>query len=199
MDMMDEIWFPQVESILREFDALRRQSTQHVSLVVFMRGVYGIGKTTFARLLQVGAEAMMLWFRMVSDADMYETPVGYQYDEALAGDAGNRSFHWFVAGLNASYDVIVVDNTNARKNEYQAYLDQATSRNCLVKIVNFACEDIAEAREMSERGMKTMSLEHVAQRYQDFVHGEAEIEQDPDLRPLVVHVFPRRLSVLEEE
>lgn len=190
---MDEIVHTEVESIIEELQDARDEAhvagREVVRLVVIMRGVYGTGKTTFARLLQVYGEAMGMTVRVCSTSDTHDTPAGYRFDRTRVVEAVNDCFTWFIGALDAEHDVIVIDNNNTAVDEFEDYIAMAISRNYSVQFATFQC-GVNDVERYNARSRKRVSPGDARLSYDAFVASEP-IVQARWPRLVNRHVLPR--------
>jgi uridine kinase len=100
--------------------------------VIIVRGVSGVGKTTFANIV---AEP-----KVVCTADDYFEQGGkYNFDPTKLGEAHKQSMNRFDQALmNPAVKNIVVANTNVKPTDYQYYVDKANEAG--VKVIYVVLE-----------------------------------------------------------
>jgi uridine kinase len=107
-------------------------NTNQDKTVIIVRGVSGVGKTTFANIV---AEP-----KIVCTADDYFEQNGkYNFDPTKLGDAHRQSMSRFDQALiNPSIKNIVVANTNVKPSDYRYYVDKANEAG--VKVIYVVLE-----------------------------------------------------------
>lgn len=110
-------------------------------LVVILRGFPGSGKSSLANLLrkQVPSE-------IVSADDNWMGPDGLQ----VAHEHCHQAFLGF---LKARRSVVIVDNTNVRKQDYSFYWSRAESEGYAVVLLEMVCESTTELEQLRKRSV----------------------------------------------
>lgn len=103
------------KDIIKIYENLHNQE----KTVIIVRGVSGVGKTTFANIV---AEP-----KVVCTADDYFEQDGkYNFDPTKLGEAHRQSMSRFDQALsNPNVKNIVVANTNVKPSDYRYYVDKA--------------------------------------------------------------------------
>lgn len=122
--------------------------------VMFMRGIPGSGKSTYARKSVEDASALGFTTALLSTDDQFVDPLTgeYKFDSAMLGWAHSRNFKRFLDELAFGFQtqtrtLIVVDNTNIRCWEVSPYVLAAQAFGHSVKIVRVVCDvEVAAAR-----------------------------------------------------
>lgn len=107
-------------------------NTNQDKTVIIVRGVSGVGKTTFANIV---AEP-----KVVCTADDYFEQDGkYNFDPNKLGEAHKQSMDRFKEALyNPNVKNIVVANTNTKPRDYAYYVDKANAAG--VKVIYVVLE-----------------------------------------------------------
>lgn len=126
--------------------------------VIIMRGIAGSGKTTYVR--KHFPEAFV-----VSADHFFERDGEYRYDRVKAGEAHADCFARFCAAVEQRKPLIVVDNTNTQRWEFERYLYHAIDHGYEVRTVALTCEsDVAVDRNV--HGVPKEAVYRMAQRMQ---------------------------------
>ena len=141
-------------------------------LVIVLRGLSGSGKSTFAAYLRQQCNESTQLHRdgrvniRVCSADYFFQDLG-GFDASRLPEAHYECMRSFDHALgDPLVDVIVVDNTNVRPDEYQAYVERATNENC--NVVTFRCLHRLEAEVLADRGHRQLSDDHIRRRFLEF-------------------------------
>jgi hypothetical protein len=124
-------------------------SNQLLRQVIILRGIPGSGKSHYARSLGItfrvprttGKIDLLRIPAVVCSADDYfiDPRTGqYRFDRQRLGDAHRSCRAAFLDAVRAQEPLVVVDNTNSARWEYQQYFDLAQAYGYEVKIVEFA-------------------------------------------------------------
>ncbi|KAK1929266.1 NEDD4-binding protein 2-like 2 [Phytophthora citrophthora] len=130
-------------------------------VVVILRGIPGSGKSTLGREIEVICRQRGVAFTACSADFFFETPKGYVFDVSKLGSAHSECKAGFtkaihgdiprVGGGRATQHVVLVDNTNTQRWEYETYENIAMSRGSHVHIVEMRSEDALMAYRMGQR------------------------------------------------
>lgn len=130
-----------------------------------MRGVSGSGKSTKARELCEG------YGSVVCSADEYFMADGeYKFDPAKLGQAHAWCQGRFSAALEANVDVVVVDNTNTRRWEYERYVKLAEKAGYEVELVKVGSLDEESLKLYADRnrhGVGPDIIQKQAERFEE--------------------------------
>ncbi|HEY9582775.1 MAG TPA: ATP-binding protein [Candidatus Paceibacterota bacterium] len=88
-------------------------------IVYIMRGISGSGKSTLARKL-AGTEGVIH-----STDDYFVVNGEYVHDPSKTRENHERNKEAFIKSLAEGKPIVIVDNTNAQRFEYEPYLDLA--------------------------------------------------------------------------
>lgn len=134
--------------------------------VVIMRGPSGSGKSTYAKKRYFGAV-------IVSADDFFTDTIGdYHFDPTRLGEAHQDCFCRFIDALITEVPVIVVDNTNIRRWQYDSYLKLAMNYGYEITILEFMPKTIDDLRLCASGNAHDVPAAVVAQMCLDF-------EEDP--------------------
>ena len=161
--------------------------------VVIMRGLPGSGKSRYVKAL-LEAEAKTsghTYISTVCSADkFFDKPVDeivpatgevlkttiYDFNPTKLPEAHSACMRGFVEALKLGVGLIVVDNTNIHKWEYQNYVSVATLAGYQVEIVEFRATTIEEVKTCIRRNTHKVPANVIAL---------AAVEFEPDERAVV--------------
>jgi len=138
--------------------------------LIILRGLPGSGKSTYAKEL-----ANKLWEGglacKICSADYYfERPDGvYDFNPRLLKNAHNFCEQQVKESMQTNYSIIIIDNTNTRKWEYQKYIDMANKHgyNIEEKIIGgFSEEKIKEYAGRNIHGVPYEKIKEMAERFE---------------------------------
>jgi tRNA uridine 5-carbamoylmethylation protein Kti12 len=91
--------------------------------VVILRGEPGSGKTTEARRLERRARVFYDRVAIHSTNDYFEQE--RRFDSQRLGEFHERNFNAFVRSLRSGIELVIVDNCNSQRWEYERYVEAA--------------------------------------------------------------------------
>ncbi|MFH0952355.1 MAG: ATP-binding protein [Patescibacteria group bacterium] len=115
-----------------------------MKIVYIMRGVSGSGKSTVAKIL-AGENGV------IHSTDDYLSANGkYVHDPALVPGLHKKNYEAFCRSLRQEIPVVVCDNTNGKRWEFQRYIEAAKKEGYWVAVVTMSHPDpeIAAARNV---------------------------------------------------
>jgi hypothetical protein len=123
---------------------------------VIMRGISGSGKSTRATQICTMTRSAVV----CSADDFFVGHDGvYRFDRRRVRDAHAACMKRFLAALNASATLVVVDNTNTRYWEYKEYEAAACAHGYVVRFEEARCSSEAQARTFNARNAHGVPLE----------------------------------------
>ena len=171
-------------------------SEQTPKRVYILRGPSGAGKTTWTNQLsrdlglQVTVCSADHFFERVEkniagpDGEMNDALV-YDFDVKKLPEAHQRCMQAFLLALLEEHPVVVVDNTNERRWEYQNYELAARLAGYEIQIVDFIPRTIDEVRACAARNRHGVPLSVVATK-------AAAMERDTRATQVRIHMEPKR-------
>lgn len=128
--------------------------------LIILRGPSGFGKSTYAATMRAGA---------ICSADNYFVHNGvYNFDASKLSEAHQQCLQSCIAAMKEKKELIVVDNTNTKKWEYEKYIEAAKNLNYCTEIIEFiACCD-EHALELAKRNVHKVPTEIVMRQYNRF-------------------------------
>jgi hypothetical protein len=134
------------QEVFERLDLLTQASSTPLGLVVILRGVPGIGKSTLAKKIWLWCEQNNLSC-CICNADIWMVEAnGYNWDRYELTNADNHCKSRFMLAMAAKTNVIVIDNTNLDRTEYKWYEDHLDADNYEAQCIEIDCEDIRAAR-----------------------------------------------------
>ena len=122
-----------------------------LGLVVILRGVPGIGKSTLAKKIRTWCLENDMTC-VICNADIWMMRAnGYNWDPNQLVHAHNHCKGRFVLAMAAETDVIVIDNTNLHRAHYEWYVNHLDVENYEVQCIEIDCQNLDAARLASAR------------------------------------------------
>ena len=144
--------------------------------VYILRGPSGCGKSSWTQKLRedLGANSLTPEVKVTTvSADFFFTRGGeYDFDVKKLPEAHQWCLNQFLLALREEIPVIVVDNTNERKWEYENFILAAELAGYEVEIMEWAVTTISHMRACAERNKHNVPLALIAKK-------AASIEEDP--------------------
>ncbi|KAJ0403490.1 hypothetical protein ATCC90586_007034 [Pythium insidiosum] len=173
-DPLAAVRYPELVSLVDEMlEAFEKTGS---SQVVILRGVPGSGKSSLGREIATiahdrGAETV------VCSADLhFETPRGYVFDPkelTRAHERAQASFADAISGIGKRRaKIVVVDNTNTQRWEYETYENAARQANCGVHILEMRCPDVPTCLRMAQRNSHGVPAVKVIAMFQRWEHDD---------------------------
>ncbi|KAI9909417.1 hypothetical protein PsorP6_014491 [Peronosclerospora sorghi] len=137
-------------------------------IVIILRGIPGSGKSTLRREIKRISAQQGVTFTSCSADDFFETKRGYVFESQKLGAVHNKCkavFKTAVHGVSSRQHIVLVDNTNTQRWEYQPYEDIATKFGCQVHIVELKCPDVLAAYRMSKRNSHGVPTDKVVSMF----------------------------------
>ena len=116
-------------------------------IVFIMRGIPGSGKSTVAKEIAHPDGVIHSTDRYFYDADGK-----YQFDGGKIKENHDKNFLSFCESLKSDKAIVVVDNSNIRRWEFQRYVDAAKEAGYAVREVDMPMPDPAQASERNAHG-----------------------------------------------
>jgi tRNA uridine 5-carbamoylmethylation protein Kti12 len=140
-----------------------------MSKMVILRGVSGSGKSTVAK--DLASQAMTVGGKVViCSADDYFIRLGsYKFDPRLLPEAHAWCRGKAIGALEAEVDLVIIDNTNLCKWEFEPYEKMAAdySAECQVIVVGeFTKEAIELYASRNKHGVPVEKVKQMAAKFQ---------------------------------
>ena len=87
-----------------------------------MRGISGSGKSTVAKVLASSVAHGMV---VSTDSFFVNSQGEYKFDRAKLGQYHQQNYEYFNSLVSLAIPIVVVDNTNVQRKEFQKYVDAA--------------------------------------------------------------------------
>jgi AAA domain-containing protein len=145
-----------------------------MSIIRIMRGLPGSGKSTRAKQALEKAKAEGKSAIICSADDFFMKGGKYEFDPKKIFAAHRECFDTFIEGLYARYDLVIVDNTNIKLDEFEIYMKVGAIANLEVQIDGKRPKDDAEILMWHKRCVHDVPLDKVrsrAQQWQDIPSG----------------------------
>lgn len=139
--------------------------------LVIMRGLPGTGKSTHVAELVDGMRALGKPAVVASADHHFVGDDGvYRFVPSQIGEAHKQCLRVATEAMRAGAHLVVVDNTNTQKWEFEAYLKLAEELqyNVEVRVVPFTRFTVAELAERNVHGVPAESINRMWARWEDF-------------------------------
>ncbi|CAH0493354.1 unnamed protein product [Peronospora farinosa] len=157
---LEELRYPELVTYMNGI--LSSSTDSERAVVVILRGIPGSGKSTIWRDMKAICSHKRVVFTACSADFFFETKRGYIFDVTKLKAAHGKCKTDFTKVVEDSFSrtnkdsrphqhVVLVDNTNTQRWEYQPYEDIAKAKGCRVHIVEMKCPDILTAFRMGQR------------------------------------------------
>ena len=165
------------------------QDGNGTSLVIILRGVPGCGKSTFAAQVKVFAQAHNLETEICSDDEFLRTVYDHDLnpvfipnlDTRLTTVAQRHCMQFFHGALRRHVPVVILDNANITRADWQPYVDRAQRARFLVQKVSFPCDSLAEAEALAARSFSPIDQLDVAHYFRRFGAYTRPFESDEQI------------------
>ncbi|CAH0521691.1 unnamed protein product [Peronospora belbahrii] len=173
--IIEELRYP---GLVKYMDGILSSSADsEKAVVIILRGIPGSGKTTIRREIQAICSHKKVMLTTCSADSFFETQRGYLYDVRKIGAAHSKCKADFTGAVEkelsrSSEDgclqqhVVLVDNSNTQRWEYEAYEDIAKIQGCRVHIIEMKCPDVLTAFRMSQRNSHGVPSDKVISMFQ---------------------------------
>lgn len=128
--------------------------------VVILRGIPGSGKSTFAKKI-AGTDG-----RIHSTDDLFEKNGVYRFDPRVLRDKHNENYARFVRSLNQHIPVVICDNVNCCRWEFERYIEAANFHRYKVEIVQLPHLDPAVAASRTLHAVPEEKIREILERWE---------------------------------
>jgi tRNA uridine 5-carbamoylmethylation protein Kti12 len=164
------------------------QQVHPETLVVILRGMPGSGKTSFARFMKLYATSRGLSARRCSADRYFDRLTGFNFNAAELSEAHQQCKQRFDDFIQAGVDVVIVDNTNIRRDEFEYYQTHARCiRFC--QVVSFICTSVHEAVWLNSRSLHKLPDNAVHRRFYEYEHANHYLRDIPYMYWIESHSF----------
>jgi NEDD4-binding protein 2 len=132
-----------------------------MKLAFVLRGLPGSGKSTVARRL-AGEDGVI----HSTDNYRYNQQGEYVFDPEKTFAQHQENFEAFGQSLRQGIEVVVCDNTNTTRSEYERYVKAAQKAGYLVSIVVLPHPSIEEALKRNGHGVPREIIEAMLKRWE---------------------------------
>jgi predicted kinase len=142
--------------------------------LVILRGIPGSGKSSFAQeiMSQCQNSKNFLSCCICSADDFFVSASGYVFDKNKLGQAHDsckkKCKEALVRGSVSHCYVVIIDNTNMKKWQYQEYETMAREKGYKINIVQIKPRDEVEARGMGERNTHGVTMSGVLRMFRSW-------------------------------
>ncbi|TMW59356.1 hypothetical protein Poli38472_004425 [Pythium oligandrum] len=168
------------EMIAQHTDSNKKQ-------VVILRGIPGSGKSSLGREISMICQIRGVGCTICSADPQFETPRGYVFDPqklSLAHDSCKERFQH--ALTNESTAIVVVDNTNTQRWEYEPYEILASESGCGLQILEMRCSNLLTSIRMAQRNSHGVAVVKVMAMFTRWEHDDRAIAFCPQFEhPLI--------------
>lgn len=126
-----------------------------------MRGVPGSGKSTLAKVLagDTGVIHSTDIYRYVDDK--------YHFDPNDSHTLHNKNFEAFCQSLNGEIPVVICDNTNTRRQDFERYVSASKEAGYLVAIVALPHPLVEVATERTIHKVPAEAIQQMIDEWED--------------------------------
>jgi len=160
--------------------------------VYIMRGIPGSGKSSIAwdlpALVICGSSAIH------STDDLCMVDGVYQFDAELAPQRHAQNLENFKASLEKGVEVVVVDNTNVKVQQYEPYVTEARAAGYRVAFVELLHPTLDEAVERNTHGVPLETINQMILDWEPSQH--CAIIEDVNKAALVVEHLSKTYRLL---
>lgn len=170
--------FPTLKPLVESW--MKENRDPRLPIVVILRGIPGSGKSTIGRELRAVCGELQVDCSICSADFFFETPRGYAFDVKGLGKAHDACKDSFTRAILASLQradsaastsrVVVLDNTNTQRWEYEPYQDIAAKYGCLVRVLEMTCSDAGTAFRMGQRNSHGVAPSKVVSMFLRWEH-----------------------------
>lgn len=132
-----------------------------MKLAFILRGLPGSGKSTVAKWLagEVGV--------IHSTDDLRYNDLGeYVFDPENSQAHHDQNFMNFCASLRAGIDIVICDNTNITRSQYERYVVAAQTESYLVSVVVLPHPSVEEAIRRNQHDVDRSTIESMLERWE---------------------------------
>lgn len=152
---------------------LEANATTHRPTVIILRGIPGSGKSSLGRDIQAVCKDRGVKCVVCSADLFFETPRGYEFDVKKLDRAHKSSQETFRAATKDSRTrLIIVDNTNTQRWEYEPYETVAQRQGCAIEILEMHCPDAITSMHMGMRNSHGVPVPKVVSMHLRWEHDE---------------------------
>ncbi len=132
-------------------------------IVYIMRGVPGSGKSTIAQ------EVAQDFNGSVHSTDDFfiEQDGSYNFDRTKLGEAHQSNLEAFGASLEQELPVVIVDNTNIKRWEFEKYVKLAEQRGYVIREVRAPTPELDEALARNLHGVPEETIKRMLAGFED--------------------------------
>jgi predicted kinase len=137
--------------------------TAQTKTMLILRGVSGSGKSTYAKKIQSETPGSI-----IVSADDYFAQLG-RFDGSKLSAAHTQCLNNAIKAMTENAPLVIIDNTNTQKWEYQKYIDAANKYGYSVQqkmIGGLSKEDVELYSERNIHGVPRNTIERMVQRFE---------------------------------
>lgn len=140
--------------------------------VIILRGIPGSGKSTVANLFgQMGA--------VICSTDNYHMINGeYKFNPKKLGEYHNKNLNNFIEYIQKETQMIIVDNTNIKRNHYLPYIEEAKANGYEIYAITFVPQNIEECIKRNVHGAPEDVIRRMASALQANIDNKAHNDFD---------------------
>ena len=132
-----------------------------------MRGTPGSGKSTVAKFLLQTIGTHMVKIHCTDDFFINCETGQYEFDKDQLYFNHKRNFENFCQSLKNNVSVVIVDNTNTTKKEFQKYVNEVKKyENYILAFIEMPIADVGISMKRNKHNVPKEVIETMIQRWQ---------------------------------
>ena len=153
----------ELESIMSKlrYEVLTNPEFQGKKIVFIMRGVPGSGKSTIAKEIAHPTGVIHS-----TDQYFYDEAGQYKLDLSKLPEYHGKNFEAFCNSIESEKSIIVLDNTNIKRWEFERYLTIAKAKGYTVREVEIPPPDASVAAKRNIHGIPEHVIRRMIEQYE---------------------------------
>ena len=131
-----------------------------------IRGISGSGKSTFAKMFLYLEDCNIQVAIHSTDQYFLDQWGEYKFDPTKLGENHQKNLLAFKKSLRNGYELVICDNTNTQKWEYEKYVQAAEEMGYQVHIITVGDFDVDKCHERCAHDVPKKSIQRQADRWE---------------------------------